>query len=249
MEKSILAKVNGIPITELDVRLFLERLDPQMAAQYRNAEGQKHILNEIINQKLFLCDAREQNLEATQAYKEELAKASEFILIQMNMNGLLKNQEVTETEVRAHFDQNPGNFDIPAKADTSHILVDEEALCLDLREKILKEEISFEEAAQKHSKCPSKAQGGRLGEYEKGKMVPEYDNASFSLQVNELSQPVKTQFGYHLIKLNSRQDSIIADYEAVKDTVRNTLLNQKQRSVYSQKVNEMRTKFPVEILA
>ena len=59
--------------------------------------------------------------------------------------------------------------------------------------------MSFEEAAQKYSKCPSAAQGGSLGSFTRGRMVPEFEEAAFQLKVGEISEPVKTQFGYHLI--------------------------------------------------
>ena len=58
----------------------------------------------------------------------------------------------------------------------------------------------FEDLAQKFSKCPSKARGGDLGEFGKGRMVPSFEEAAFALQVNEVSKPVRTQFGYHLIQ-------------------------------------------------
>lgn len=81
----------------------------------------------------------------------------------------------------------------------SHILVEHEYEANDLLAKI-KEGKTFEELAQKFSKCPSGDQGGDLGFFKKGMMVPEFETAAFALNVGETSTPVKTQFGYHLIK-------------------------------------------------
>lgn len=248
MESNILAKVNGKEIRQEDVKAFLGRIDPQMAAQYRTPEGEKHILNELINQMLFLEDAKERKLDQTESYKLELAKARDFILTQMNMNLTLNTHKVTEEEARDYYEKEPQQFAKPAKASTSHILVDDKSLCENLRDQIVSGKLTFAEAAKAHSKCPTKDNGGKLGEYAKGKMVPEYDNASFALEVDEISQPVKTQFGYHLIKLHSKTESKEVAYDEVKEEVHKALMQQRQREAYQSKINEMRIKFPVEVL-
>jgi len=80
-----------------------------------------------------------------------------------------------------------------------HILVTNEYEAEDLVKK-LNEGKSFEELAQKFSKCPSSARGGDLGEFQRGRMVPEFEAAAFALGANEVSKPVRTKFGYHLIQ-------------------------------------------------
>lgn len=80
-----------------------------------------------------------------------------------------------------------------------HILVEHEYEALDLRRK-LTEGKSFEELAQRFSKCPSAAQGGDLGLFGRGRMVEAFEDAAFTLKVDEISSPVRTRFGYHLIK-------------------------------------------------
>ena len=90
-----------------------------------------------------------------------------------------------------------------AKAKARHILVKTEAEC----EKIKKEiegGADFAEMAKKHSTCPSSRQGGSLGEFGPGMMVPEFDKVVFSAEVGTVQGPVKTQFGYHLIEVTSR---------------------------------------------
>ncbi len=82
----------------------------------------------------------------------------------------------------------------------SHILVDNKALATELKDKIKKGE-SFEELAKKHSSCPSGKSGGDLGYFKKGQMVKPFEDAAFSLPVGQVSEPVKTQFGWHLIKV------------------------------------------------
>ena len=84
----------------------------------------------------------------------------------------------------------------------SHILVEDERLANKLYERISKG-ADFASLAKKHSTCPSGKKGGDLGYFRKGQMVPEFEKAAFALDVNGLSNPVKTKFGYHLIKLTA----------------------------------------------
>jgi len=92
-----------------------------------------------------------------------------------------------------------------ANATARHILVSTEDQCSDLKKQI-EDGADFGEVAQQHSSCPSKAQGGDLGSFGPGQMVPEFDKVVFSAPVNEVQGPVKTQFGFHLLEVTSRTD-------------------------------------------
>ncbi|PCJ24366.1 MAG: peptidylprolyl isomerase [SAR86 cluster bacterium] len=88
-------------------------------------------------------------------------------------------------------------------ASARHILVDTEEECQTLKDRIEAGE-DFADVARDHSNCPSKAQGGDLGQFNPGMMVKEFDAVVFSADVNSLQGPVKTQFGYHLLEVTSR---------------------------------------------
>ena len=92
-----------------------------------------------------------------------------------------------------------------ALASARHILVDNEALSLDLKEQI-EQGADFAELAKRHSMCPSSQDGGALGEFGPGMMVPEFDKVVFSAPLNIVQGPVQTQFGYHLLEVTSRSD-------------------------------------------
>jgi len=92
-----------------------------------------------------------------------------------------------------------------AKASARHILVDDEKLCNDLIDQI-NNGTDFAELAKKHSKCPSGQQGGDLGEFGKGAMVPEFDKVIFNEEIGKTHGPVKTDFGFHVIEITSRTD-------------------------------------------
>ena len=91
---------------------------------------------------------------------------------------------------------------MPAAA-ARHILVNTEEECLKLKNEI-EAGTDFSESAKKYSKCPSGAEGGSLGEFHPGQMVPEFDKVVFNEEIGKVHGPVKTQFGYHLIEITSR---------------------------------------------
>ncbi|XKH59903.1 peptidylprolyl isomerase [Halomonas sediminis] len=90
-----------------------------------------------------------------------------------------------------------------AKASARHILVDSEDKCIALKQEIENGK-DFAEVAKQHSSCPSGQQGGELGSFGPGQMVPEFDKVVFSADLNQVQGPVKTQFGYHLLEVTSR---------------------------------------------
>lgn len=92
-----------------------------------------------------------------------------------------------------------------SQATARHLLVDNEEKCLALKEQILAG-ADFAAIAKENSSCPSSAQGGDLGSFGPGQMVPEFDQVVFSAPINEVQGPVKTQFGYHLLEVTSRTD-------------------------------------------
>ena len=93
-----------------------------------------------------------------------------------------------------------------ATASARHILVADEAVCNELKEKINAGEITFEQAAKENSTCPSGAKGGELGTFGQGQMVPEFDKVVFNDEVGVVHGPVQTQFGYHLLEITERSN-------------------------------------------
>ena len=106
---------------------------------------------------------------------------------------------ITCAQIGAKMDQNVN--EVSAK----HILVSTQAQAEDLKTKIDNNEITFEEAAKKYSSCPSGAQGGDLGYFPRGVMVKSFEEAAFNAELNKVTDPVQTQFGWHLIKVTGRK--------------------------------------------
>ncbi len=247
MENKILATVNGTPITDAEVSAFLRGMGQQGQA-YNNPEGRKAILQELVAQKLLLLDAQKNLLEAEPAFKEQLKKAKESLLANYALEKVITGVRITDKEIEDYYNENQDKFVSPATVNASHILVDSEEKAKEIYEKIEKGEMSFEDAAKEYSSCPSKDNGGSLGDFGKGQMVPEFDAAVFEMGVGEgTKEPVQTQFGYHLIRLNSKKEGETMPLDSIKERLGQQLLGQKQQKAYESRINQLKILYPVDI--
>ena len=243
MEKKILATVGQKEITNLDIDSALNSMQPHQAMHFQSEEGKKHLLNDLINQELFYIEANEQELHNNEEFKTQMAQVKETLLKQYAINKVIESVTLTDEEKKAFYEANKAKFAKPETATAKHILVDTEEQANDVLNKINANEISFEEAAGQFSSCPSKEAGGNLGEFSRGQMVPEFEEAVFNMKKDEISSPVKTQFGYHLIKLEGLNEGGEAEYEEVQNEIENTLMYQKQNLAYTQKVDSLHAKY------
>ena len=247
MENKILATVGGMSITSADVDKFLMSLG-QRGASYNTPEGRAMVLDELIDTKLLLLDAKRNLLEGEAEFRARLAEIKDKLLVNYAAEKVLSAVKAPkDEEILNYYNENTDKFKSGESVNASHILVDSEEKAKEIYEKIASGKKSFEDAAREYSSCPSSQNGGSLGDFGRGQMVPEFDGAVFAMEVGEItSTPVKTQFGYHLIKLNSKSDSTTAPFEAVKDTIRTALMQENQKKAYESKINQLKIVYPVD---
>ena len=245
-ENQVIATVGPRTITQQDVDLVLMTLDPMKAQQYSTEEGKKKLMEELVNQELFYLEALELKLNEDEVYVEEVEKTKNALLKQYAINNLLKDVTVSEVDVKQYYEDNKERFISPRSINASHILVDELATA----EKIIEEinsGLSFAEAAQKYSKCPSSSNGGELGFFGKGAMVPEFEKAAFELEIDEMSGPVQTNFGYHIIKVTAAKEESHKSYQEVRDALAKQLLTLKQQEIYYNKVKALKDSYEIKV--
>lgn len=243
----VLATVEGREITENYVERLLEGLGPQRAAQFNTVEGRKTLLNELITQELIFVDAQKKDLDHEPEFEAELEAMKVELLKQYGMRKLFKDIEVSSEEAFEYYKVNRSEFKAPESIHAKHILVEDEAKA----EQIywdLKKGLFFEEAAKKYSTCPSASKGGDLGTFSRGQMVPEFEKAAFELEINEISRPVKTQFGYHIIKLIDRKKAGISDFDEVEDQIKEILTGSKQNKKYIEESKRLREIYTVSMV-
>ncbi len=245
-ENKVLATVNGKEITENDVEVFLQSLAPQVAAQFGDKEGRKKLLQELVNQELFYLDAVDNNYDKEEAFIDEVERVKVNLLKQYSVAKVLNSVTATEDEIVDYYEKFRNTFKKPESVKASHILVDEEETALNIIKEV-KDGLSFSDAAKKYSKCPSNEKGGDLGYFNRGQMVPEFEQAAFELNKDEISNPVKSQFGYHIILVTDKKEASESTIDEVRDELERQIVIVKQNSAYSNKATELSNKYEVKM--
>lgn len=244
MSKQVLATVGGKEITKEDLNLALMHAPKDQAMQLNTFAGKKYLLNEMIIQEMLYLDAKEKGLNKDETYLKELEAVQESLLKQYAIKKLLADVKVDGNEAKEYYEANPNQFVKGESTRAKHILVKEEEQAQTIYNE-LKEGKSFEEAAKEYSQCPSKEKGGDLGYFEKGRMVPEFEEAAFALEIGTVSEPVKTQFGYHIIKVEDKKPSSVIAFEEVEKQIEDYLLREKQNQKFREYTDVLRNKYEI----
>lgn len=244
----VLAKGAGVKITKEYFNERINRLPEWAMGRFRTEEGKREFLNELVKEELLYREAKKQGLSKD---KEVQAKLEEFQRMTL-ITTLLKKEieekaKVDDKEVKEFYDKNPAEFKAGLEVRAKHILVDSESEAKNILKRIQKGE-KFSELAKKYSKDKGSAQnGGDLGFFSSGKMIPEFENAAFSLKVGQVSNPVKTQFGYHIIQVTDRKEGSLYDFEGVEESIRKRLTIDKQRNLFTSYVENLEKKAKIKI--
>lgn len=246
MENKVLAVVEGNEITSQDLNEIIARYPEQQRMYMDNEQGRKQLLEQTIAFQLFGEMGKEIEIDKTDEYKQTVEKLAKEILIQMTINKVLSEVTVTDEETKNYYNSNKDKFMEQATAKAKHILVADEETASNIKSEIENNVISFEDAAKKYSTCPSKEQGGDLGNFGKGMMVPEFEDAAFNAEIGKVTDPVKTQFGYHLILVEDKTEAKEKNFEEVKDLVTSQLIQEAQQKKYADVVKQLESKYTVE---
>lgn len=192
-----LANVNGTSITMSDFQAKLSELPPDVRHRMVTAEGKKDFLDNLITGELLMNEAKRQGLEKEKETAKKIEEAKRDVLINAAVQKIV-SEKITNELTKKYYDQHGLQF---SEVHASHILVKTEEEAKDIK-KQLDKGADFSELAKKHSKDPSAAQNaGDLGFFTRDRMVKSFSDKAFSMKVNQISDPVKTQYGYHIIKV------------------------------------------------
>ena len=218
---------------ESDVEVTKEELEENYSnfkAQYDSEEDFKSALEKVN--------------DTEESIKEKL---KENILLHKYLSEKFYSKvSVTNAEAEKFYAENEQHFVTSDSVRASHILVKEEKEADEVKAK-LDSGSNFEELAEEYSKCPSSAKGGDLGYFEKGQMVKEFEEAAFSLNPGEVTGPVKTQFGYHMIKLVDKKKSAKQSFESVRENIKSYIGKGIADQLVTEKINELRESAEIEI--
>lgn len=239
-EKSV-ATVNGIEITEQELALaeveLLEQFSQVPAEQRRAA-----ILNALIDIKVLAQAAEEQALDEDPGFKARMSITRDRALHNAYFQSNVL-ETITDEEIKDRYDSEITNYPVEPEIKARHILVETEEAAKEIIAE-LDAGADFIELAKTKSTGPSGPNGGDLGYFGKGRMVPEFEEAAFALDKEAYTkEPVKSQFGWHVIYKEDERDSVPPTLEQVGDQVRQALAREK----YFKLTQEAREKYPIEI--
>jgi peptidyl-prolyl cis-trans isomerase C len=233
-EKIIVATVDGENIYSSDVVMLFQTL-PEQYRQAGLGQMADQIVERLIEQTLISNAARKSGLTETAEVKRRIKVLSDGVLQQMYLDSKI-GEQLTDDALKAAYREQIAGAKRPEEIRARHILVKTEAEA----KKIIAElgdKGDFAAAAKKHSTGPSGVKGGDLGFFSDGMMVPEFSNAAFALKAGEFTKaPVKTQFGWHIIKLEERRKAEAAPFNEVAPKLRQEL----GRKAYEKIVGDLR---------
>ncbi|PZQ11287.1 MAG: peptidylprolyl isomerase [Ancylobacter novellus] len=226
---TVLATIDGAPITAGDVEIASEDLQQSMSSMSED-QRRDYALNYLIDLKLAAKQAEKDKLGDSEAFKKRVAYLQERAL----MEELLQKEAkaaVTEDRLRKLYEDTAKNLKPEEEVRARHILVKTEDEAKKVEERLAKGE-DFAKIANEVSQDPgSGKQGGDLGFFGRGQMVPAFEEAAFKLEPGKVSAPVKTQFGYHVIKLEEKRTRPVPPFEQVRPQIENYVVRTAQQDL------------------
>jgi len=254
-----LVTVNGKAITQQDVDTELMNATQGRFNQVpadRQAAFRQQVLQQLIGKELIYDDAKKSGIINSKEYKSEYKKLEQRmkkeLAIQVWQKKLLDSIKISEKELKDYYNKNKEEFNEKESVHARHILVKTEdeakkiiAQLKSLSGEKLKEK--FIELAKKESTGPSGPKGGDLGYFSKGQMVPAFNDKVFSMKKGEVTlQPVKTQFGYHVIYVEDKKPSMTRSFDEVKTFIEQRLKMEKFKAVMKKKMDELQKKAAIK---
>ncbi len=240
----VVARVNGEEITRDDVVAAIQALP----AEYQQLPLETlwdPMINQVIDRKLVVAAARADGLEDSETYKAQMAELGEQVLQQVYMQDIM-SADISDEELHAAYDAWAADYEATGQGDeihARHILVETEVEAEALVARLNDGE-DFATLAEETSIGPSGPNGGDLGWFRHDDMVPEFADAAFALQAGEISGPVQSPFGWHVIKVEERRTTPAPGFEEMADTLRAQLAEQ---AIYD-RIDALRAAADIEIV-
>jgi len=259
-KNQVVAQVGNEQLTEEKLNARITMLPPQVQEMLKNNPATRgQLINAWVEMILWAKDAESQGLEKTPDIQLKLSDMRHSVLAMAAKEKLAKDMEVSSAERDEYYQQHKQEFIKPEEVSAQHILINlpekstpeeetkAQAIVKEVQEKIKKNE-SFAELAKTYSDDPgSKTNGGNLGPFGRGRMVPEFEKAAFATPVGQVSEPVRTKFGFHLIKVNEKtpeSQQTLADATEKIDAI---IKGKKQKAALDKHLTELKGKYPVTV--
>jgi peptidyl-prolyl cis-trans isomerase C len=241
-EGKVIATIDGDKLTLEEFNGELDKIPMNMKMLVASQSGKRDFLDRLVVKKLLLKEAKKAKVEKEKEFQDQLADVREQMIIQ----SLLKKKVTTELkqtdeELQKFYDGHKEEFKKGQEIRTRQIIVKTEQEAKEIQARIAKGE-DFAELAKKYSMDPSaKNTGGDIGFHPRGQLIPEFEEAAFKLtKVGQITQPVKSKFGFHLIKLEGVKEGSTVPFAEVKDFIRQKMMQEKQAEVLKKYIEDLK---------
>ncbi len=240
----VLARVNGVAITYGDLKLRVEMLG--QASDSLPLERRRELLRALVREEILAQEADKVKLSEEPAIKERLEELRRQVVIEeLLKRNVASRVQIGDADLHRAYDENTEMFTIE-EVGASHIMVKTQAEAEAIRLELLAGKDFAELARATSQDTGSAAKGGDLGMLGRGQTAPEFEEAAFALKEGEISQVVKTEFGYHIIK-GGKHTRVTRPFEEVKDQLRQMLMQRKQREALLAYMGELEKAAKTEI--
>ena len=247
------ATVNGEKISSDTLDLILQQATSQGQPPV-TPDAKKALVEKLIEMDLFAQAALKAGVEDDPDYKqamEMMHKQEDLFKKQALAATYLRNKafgqvKVTPEEIKNYYDQSKDQFKTGEQVKASHILVKTEDEAKAIKARLDKGE-SFEAVAKDKSTCPSASRGGDLGWFGRGVMDPDFEKAAFALKDGEVSGPIKTKFGWHIIKITGKKTESVKPLDEVSAQIEQKLMQDKQKTAYDDILAKLRKDADIKI--
>lgn len=247
-EEGVLALVNGRQVTQTEFDIRWGELAEATRARYEKEGGKRLFLDELITRELLMQEARKLGLDQNDAIRDRTQRYREQLILDELLKDRIKAKvELTQEELDAYYEKHAHELLTPLKVRVWQMLLPNISAAKDLEHQI-NEGGDFAKFAQRYSiDGKTKAKGGDLGPYHNGLVVPEVDAVVNTLKLDMVSAPIKTDSGYYLVKITALDKEIIQADVAVRERLRQELLNEKRRRRFDGVIADIRAKAVIRL--
>lgn len=244
----VIAQINGREIRDDEFKMRFSRLTPSLKSKYSDEKGKREFLEEIIKRELLLQEAKKSGIEKDQVLIDRIEEMKERLILNEFLQREVEGKLVTtDKELEDYYNLHKEEFKSPDEAKISHILVrnEEDAKAVIKR---LRKGSDFAKMAREISiDMATKDSGGEMGVIQKGKFHPQLDSVIFSTNEGEVSDPVKTERGYHIIKVRKKIPGLPLSFNEAKNIISQRYQIEKRSKVFEDLFARLKSKANITI--